>query len=474
MYILLSILIFGFLIFIHELGHFLVARWCGVQVLEFAIGMGPKLLSVKSKKSGTVYALRLIPLGGFVSMLGENGMEAVQGDNGEGESDSKDASDEIFINRTDWEAEDPKASSMAEAKKEYDTSSDPRSYSNQSVWKRILISLAGPFMNVAFGFLLMFVFVFTSALSNPLGTNQVAAFHVTYVGETEHEGLLNGDYLYTVDGTRLQSMEQLKGLVAESESGKFSLVVRRSTGEGANQTIEKVILNDVSLDAELLLGSFDYSASEKAGLKIGDEIVQVNSTRIHTQNEMAYEIMNQGYQPINLTVIRDGKELLLEDIEFQRFDDNGVWFGEVDFMVWPEEVEEGRSLPSFGILLKHSWFRSVSTVKMVYDSLAGLFTKRFGFEAVSGPVGITQTISDVAKTGMLNVLYLVIVISINLGIMNLLPVPGLDGGHLLIYFVEVLRGKPMKKELEGVINFVGLVLLLSLAVLIAIKDIINL
>ena len=263
-------------------------------------------------------------------------------------------------------------------------------------------------------------------------------------------------------------------MVAESESGKFSLVVRRSTGEGANQTIEKVILNDVSLDAELLSGSFDYSASEKAGLKIGDEIVQVNSTRIHTQNEMAYEIMNQGYQPINLTVIRDGKELLLEDIEFQRFDDNGVWFGEVDFMVWPEEVEEGRSLPSFDILLKHSWFRSVSTVKMVYDSLAGLFTKRFGFEAVSGPVGITQTISDVAKTGMLNVLYLVIVISINLGIMNLLPVPGLDGGHLLICFVEVLRGKPMKKELEGVINFVGLVLLLSLAVLIAIKDIINL
>ena len=473
MYILLAILIFGFLIFIHELGHFLVARWCGVQVLEFAIGMGPKLISYKSKKSGTVYALRLIPLGGFVSMLGENGMEAVQGENGEADAGSKEVADGIFINRIDQGQEEGVPPIQNEETLE-SSISDPRSYSNQSVWKRILISLAGHFMNVVFGFLLMFVFVFTSALSNPLGTNQVAAFHVTYVGEESHAGLVKGDYLYTVDGTRLQSMAQLKQWVEESETGRFSLVVRRLNGEGENQSVEEVIINDVPLDAVSLDRFFDYSLSEKADLKVGDKIVKVNSTRVHTQNEMSYEIMNQGYKPIDLTVIRDGKKMVIEDISFPTFEDSGSFFGDVDFMVWAEEVKEGSRLPNAGILLKHAWFRSVSTVKMVYDSLAGLFSGRFGVEAVSGPVGITQTISDVAKTGMLNVVYLVIVISINLGIMNLLPVPGLDGGHLLIYFIEVIRRKPMKKELEGVINFVGLIILLTLAVLIAIKDIISL
>jgi regulator of sigma E protease len=95
-------------------------------------------------------------------------------------------------------------------------------------------------------------------------------------------------------------------------------------------------------------------------------------------------------------------------------------------------------------------------------------------ETVSGPVGITKTISDAAQTGILSILYLVTVISINLGVMNLLPFPALDGGHLLIYAIEIVRRKPMKKETEGIINFVGLIILLTLTVLIAIKDIIAL
>ena len=189
---------------------------------------------------------------------------------------------------------------------------------------------------------------------------------------------------------------------------------------------------------------------------------------MHTYHELAYEVMNQGYRPVDLTVVRDGVEMTLEGVTFPNYTESGATFGNVDFLIYSEE--------NFGILtvLKHTWFRSCSTVKMVYDSLFGLFTNRFGVEAVSGPIGITKTISAVAQQSMLNVLYLVVVISINLGIMNLLPFPGLDGGHLMIYAIEVVRRKPMKRELEGVINFVGLVILLALAALIMIKDILTL
>ena len=476
MYILLAILIFGLLIFIHELGHFLAARICGVHVLEFAIGMGPKLFSITSKKTGTVYSIRLLPLGGYVSMLGENGMEAVQGSNGENQEQN------ILIN-TEEPEEDPMGddektifgSEQSTESENQTAEPDMRSYSNQSVWKRMFISLAGPFMNVFLGFLLMFVFVVTTAIHNPLGTNQVAAFFVTYTAEEEYEGLQEGDYIHKVDATLLQSHAQLEQLVEESDSKLFSLEVRRLVTEGETSKVVNVILADVYLDEEILKERFDYSLSEKSGLQINDTVVKVNSTSVHTQNELAYEIMNQGYEPFSLTVIRNGEKQVLENVTVPNFEDSGTWFGDVDFQVWAEKPsKEGGTMPSVGVLLKHSWFRSVSTVKMVYDSLSGLFSGRFGVEAVSGPVGITQTISTVAKTGALNVLYLVVVISINLGIMNLLPIPGLDGGHLLIYVVEAIRRKPMKKELEGMINFIGLILLLTLAVLIAVKDIINL
>jgi regulator of sigma E protease len=127
-----------------------------------------------------------------------------------------------------------------------------------------------------------------------------------------------------------------------------------------------------------------------------------------------------------------------------------------------------------GTLIKHTFWRSYSCVKMVYDSIAGMFTQRYTIDAVSGPVGITGVITQAAKDSWLSLLHLLILISINLGVMNLLPLPALDGGHLLIYVIEAIRRKPLKPEVEGMINFVGLVLLLGLALLITVKDVIAL
>lgn len=479
--ILLALLIFGVLIFIHELGHFLVARAFGVKILEFAIGMGPKLFSFVSKKSGTRYSLRLIPIGGFVSMLGENGMEAVQGSQ-KAKTDSN-SGDPIFLNDTKEEnsAENTaKNDDFAEGKaetSETDPELDKQAYCNKSVWVRMLISLAGPLMNLLLGFLLMMVLVI-SAGPNEAATTTVAGFHVTYSAEESYAGLQKGDYLYLLksgpddtneqDDVRIVSMEQLKKAVAESETGEITFSVLRLNADGSD-TISPNPVITIALTDEILGEKFATSLSAASGLQIGDVILKVNKTNVHTYDQLSYEIANQGYQPVDLTVRRNGEKVILSNVTVPRYEASGITFGEVDFLIYREADFH------FGIILKHTFFRSVSTVKMVFDSIKGLFIRRYGFEALSGPIGITKTISDVAKSGQtLNLLYLVIVISINLGVMNLLPFPALDGGHLLLYLVEAVRRKPIRREVEGVINFVGLILILLLAVIIAIKDIISL
>ena len=454
--IIYAILIFGVLIFIHELGHFIVARLCGVKVLEFAIGMGPKLISWKGKKNGTCYSLRAFPIGGFVNMLGENGMEVVQGDNGEEkdaptmfrEMPSDNPEDTRPVNE-EWQQLTPELAKQA--------------YCNQSVWRRILISIAGPAMNIILGFLLMLVMVLVQG-ENAAATTVVAGFHVQYTAEEAQYGFETNDHLYSVNGKRLLSYAEFESLVKEAGGKEITVTVQRLNDEGTNYDMIDIPVTLGEGDLKLFTGSL----SNGCGLNIEDEIIKVNSTRVHTYDELSYEIMNQGYKPLKLTVLRNGEKLELENVVVPSREDQGIVFGEMDFLIYRE--------PEFNFVtvLKHTWFRSLSTVKMVYDSLFGLFSGRYGVEAVSGPVGITKVVGQAAEYGFIPVLNLIVIISINLGVMNLLPIPALDGGHIFIYLIEIVRRKPMKRELEGIINMVGLILMLALAVLVAIKDIIAL
>lgn len=458
LYILYAILIFGFLIFIHELGHFIVARLCGVKVLEFAIGMGPKLFSWTGKKNGTRYALRAFPIGGFVNMLGENGMEVVQGDNGE-KKDSDD--DETFRELPGEDPEDtsPKNEELQPLPPEL----AKQAYCNQSVWKRILISIAGPAMNILLGMLLMLVMVLLQGHS-AAATTVVAGFHVQYTAQEAQFGFEPNDHLYSVNGERLLSYADLERIVKEADGQSITVTVQRIN---ADRTDYEMIDIPVALTQEDL-ALFTGSLSENYGLNIKDEIIKVNSTPVHTYDELSYEIMNQGYKPLKLTVLRNGEKVVLENVVVPSYESQGVVFGNMDFLIYREAEF------NFVTVIKHTWFRSLSTVKMVYDSIFGIFSGRFGVESVSGPVGITKVVGQAAEYGLVTLLNVVVVISINLGVMNLLPIPALDGGHILIYLIEVVRRKPMKRELEGIINFVGLVLMLALAVIIAIKDVITL
>ena len=336
-YILLAIFVFGILIFIHELGHYICARLCGVGINEFAIGMGPRLFGWTSQKTGIQYAIRLLPIGGYVSMVGEDE-----------ESERDDA------------------------------------FGNRPVWKRILIVIAGPVMNLILGFLAMLVMVTSS-------------------------GQLYGTEIVYPDNGKVQ-------------------------------------------------------ISDAAGLDNGDIILKVGSVGVDTRNELVYEILRQGTEPIDITVRRDGEKVTVHDVIFPTIEESGVVFGGVDFYGNEETF-------TFGNVMKHTFFRSISTVKMIVDSFVDLITGKYGMEAMSGPVGITQTMGEAAASGFSSFLYIFVVITINLGVFNLFPIPALDGGRLLFLVIEAIIRRPINKNVEGIIHFVGLVLMLGLIAVVTFNDI---
>ncbi|MGM9597168.1 MAG: M50 family metallopeptidase [Eubacteriales bacterium] len=337
LYFLLTIFLLGILILVHEGGHFLLARANGIKVEEFAIGMGPKILTRVSKKSGIRYSVRLFPIGGFVSMAGED-----------------------------------------------EESDNPDAFCNKSVWRRMLTILAGPLTNILVGMLCMLI------------------------------------------------------LVCGSENLASTTVAQFSEGSVSS-----------------------------AWLEVGDRITSVGGVSVHTGNELVYEIMNSGYEPVKVTVVRDGEKLTLEGVEFPTFTDSGATFGEADFIPYAEAK-------NFGTIIKHSFFRSLSTIKMIWDSLVDMISGRYGLEAVSGPIGITETVGEVAKQGGMNLLYLFVVLAMNLGVVNLLPFPALDGGRFVFLLIEGIIGRPINRKVEAYVNAAGLFILLALMVFIGFKDIFTL
>lgn len=341
LYALITLLVIGFLTFIHEFGHFFFARLFHVPVLEFSIGMGPKLYSWEGK-TGTKYSLRAFPIGGFVSMEGEEG-----------------------------------------------TSDDPAAYDNLSPWKKIAVTAAGPIVNILFAVIVMFILVICTPT---LGSTTV--------------------------------------------------------------------------------GEFNDGAISNAKLQIGDEIVKIGNVKVHTGEEVVYEITMQGYEAIDITVIRDGETLVLENVVFDTAEEQGVSLGVLDFKLYALGVLD---TVTFFDYIYQAFYRSLNMVKMVFDSLVGMITGRFGMDAVSGPIGIIDTVEQVAQVSIASLVNLVVLISMNLGIFNLLPIPALDGGRIVFHLIDGIAGKKViKKEIEDTITGVTMMLLLAFMLFISVKDVINL
>ncbi len=229
-------------------------------------------------------------------------------------------------------------------------------------------------------------------------------------------------------------------------------------------TMERLPSNVVAMFAA---GEDGAVVTEYEGLMLGDRIVSIDGASTHTGTEVSYEIMRRGVEPVDVTVVRDGERIKVRGVEFPTFVEMNTRFGQMNFKVLPEAKNPLT-------VLKHAYFNSVNTIKMIWESLIDLIRGRYGVESVSGPVGVTKALGEAAKEGGTNLVYLAVVISMNLGVMNLLPLPALDGGRLLFQFIELIRRKPIRAEIEGYVHFAGLVLLMILMVVIAVKDVIGL
>ena len=338
-----AILVFGFLIFIHEAGHFIFARIFKVTVNEFSIGMGPKLVGYTSKKSGTLYALRAFPFGGYVAMAGEN-----------------------------------------------EESEDENGFDRKPAWQRFIITVAGAFVNILFGFIAMLVI---TALIN-------------------------------IGGTEIHSF-------ADTEKTGYEI------------------------------------STEESGLKAGDEIIAIDGKRVKIVDELYYEVQRRGIEPVDVTVIRDGEEQVIKNVVFPTAEVGGERVGLVDFIVWGKRK-------TFSSFFEYSFRKGALMIRMTYESIYDLITGRYSLGAVSGPVGISSAIGEAARDGFTTLLNIIVIISINLGVMNLLPLPALDGGRMLTILVEMVTRKRIPAKIEGAINGIGLLLLLALSVVILGKDIIAL
>lgn len=213
--------------------------------------------------------------------------------------------------------------------------------------------------------------------------------------------------------------------------------------------------------------NMEYRSSDY-GLVYGDEIVAVNGKRVKIYDELSYEIMRYGNEPVDLTILRNGEKIVIEDVRFPTVEDNGQIFGVSDFKI--TGYKNKNVLTVFSL----SFRKAALVMRMCWESIYDLITGRYSVAAISGPVGISTAIGDAAKSGgVLSVMNIAVLISINLGFMNLLPIPALDGGRLSMILIEMVSGKRLPTKVEGIINGVGLALLLLLSLLIMVKDVIQ-
>jgi len=348
-YILLAILIFSFLIVVHELGHFIAAKACGVQVNEFSIFMGPKLLQKQGRE--TTYTLRLIPIGGFCAMEGED-----------------------------------------------EDSENPRAFTSAKPWKRVIILVAGSLMNFLAGLVIVF------------------------------------------------------GIYGSAQA--FAAPVIDSFFEGC-----------------------PYEAED--AFQAGDRIYSIDGKRIYLYSDVDMFLSRNADQVYDIVVVRDGKKVTLEDFSLTKvpYEIDGTTEYKYGFYFGYEEA-------TLGVKLKNAWYHGIDFARLVWISLGDLVRGAVSVNDMSGPVGIVSVISETGESaettraGVENVLYLGAFIAVNLAVMNMLPIPALDGGRvfflLITCAVQAITKKKIDPKYEGYIHAAGMILLLAFMAFITLKDVLKL
>lgn len=427
----------GTLIIIHELGHYLVARLCGVKVLRFSIGMGKVIFSRRFGLDQTEWAVSILPLGGYVKFLDAREQDL-------GKLPPHDLA---------------------------------REFTRQSVWRRIAIVAAGPLANFLLA-ILLFAGLYMHGVKEP--ASKVAAPPAATIAYGA--GLRGGDLIASVNGESTLAWSDVRWQIIEAALGKGEarLQVQRAGHETISVTLPAASLANLDLDGDVLgklgialarpqpvLGKIiDGGAAARAGLRSGDLITGVDGKAVADGIAFIDIVRASGGKTVQVGIRRAGQDLLLPvtpEVE------PGPGFGKIkaEVALMPEMVTLASNPPA--ALVKgvvKVWDTSVLTLKMIGKMIQG----ELSLKNVTGPITIADYAGQTARVGVISYLSFIAFISISLGVMNLLPIPVLDGGHLLYYAVEVLTGRPVSERTMAVSQRLGVGLLVALMALAVFND----
>ncbi len=403
------VFLLGFLIFIHEAGHLLVAKICKVKVNEFALGFGPIIFEKQRKE--TKYELRLIPFGGFCNM--------------EGEEENSDAEG---------------------------------SFSKASIPRRLAIISAGAIVNISFGLIVYFILM--SSTGNYV-TNIVDSTMEGYVAQ--EIGLQKEDKIVQIGDHKIDSKYDMQKSL-EKNNGEEIVVKIERQGEIKEYKVKPTGVaskyTGIYLDNNCKIVTIDKdSPAEKQGIKSNDKLIKINNEEINGDLEKAIEkIQEKGQGTILLTVERGKEKLEIElkpDTKYTYY--LGVTLKQAEDTFTNHIIYGGAETKEFAV--------------SILDNIKKIFTGKVGTDQMMGPVGISEV---VAKTsGLQEFIYMLALISLSLGVTNLLPIPALDGGKILILLIEAIRRKPMKQETEIKIQLLGFSFLIAVSLYITYQDILR-
>lgn len=440
------------LVAVHEFGHFYVARRCGVKVLRFSIGFGSRLFSWKDRH-GTEFAISSIPLGGYVKMVDER----------EGDVAEEDL---------------------------------PYAFTQKSVWQRIAIALAGPLANIAFAIVLYW------AVSLQGGYSLSAVIGEVSPGSVAAEaGLESGQEIVAVDGKPISSRRDMEIYLVSrlGETGAISFTVRYLQDDLVYESRGQItdwLKNDAAPDVIGGLGISFYrpsvllnvaqvqpdSAAAGAGMLVGDKIIRIDGESRETGDQWSSYVGERAGQELNVVVERNNPEGGVEEVTLyitprDYTDANGntrglmgiVWASEE----WPESMVRHYD---YGVLgsVKQAFIQTGEVISTVLVSLKKLIFGQISTKNLSGPIGIAKVVGHSAEAGIWTFVNVLAYISVLLGVFNLLPIPVLDGGHILYALIEWVKGSPVSEKVQTLGYQAGLAMLLGVMVIAFYNDILRL
>jgi regulator of sigma E protease len=431
-----GIVMLGILVFVHEFGHFCVAKWCGVKVLKFSLGFGPKLFS---KQWGeTEYLICIVPLGGYVQMLGEGGGE-------QGEAAELIPEDE------------------------------ERSFARQPVGRRMAIVGAGPFMNLVLPFLILPI-AYLIGVNLPAYLDQPACIgYVVADSEGEFRGFKSGDCVRRIGDTSIATWEAVGPALINHAGTPLRVIVERGgdlveltlpIDHGALEGLQAIGLLPRQ---DAVIGSLapNMPAAE-AGLQVGDLILAIGKQPVASWYDLRIMIQKIGAQPVVIHIQRDGREL---DVTLTpRQSEKG---GDYLIGIAPRQATTYKRFQPVAAL-RAGADRTMELIDLTLVFIRKLFAGAVSASNIGGPITVVQVAGQAAQTDISSILSVLAFLSIQLGILNLLPIPILDGGHLFFACFELVFRRPLSLKTREIAQQIGLALLILLMLLAFYNDIVRL